>query len=66
MVSSEYYNEHDEHEKMSTSVPLMTSKICNELFDCDFRDLVAIYIEIATTNLDGECPSTETTTDVEL
>ena len=58
MVSSESYNEHDEQKKDEyESVPLMTSKICNELFDCDFRDLVVIDNEIATTNLDGECPS---------
>ena len=67
LVSSETYIEHDEQEKDEyENVPLMTSKICNELFDCDFRDLVAIDNQIAAANLDGKCPSIETTSDAEL
>ena len=34
-------------------IPLRTSNICNELFDCEFRDLVVIDDELATTDLDG-------------
>ena len=36
-----------------SSIPLRTSNICNELFDCEFRDLVVIDDELATTDLDG-------------
>ena len=36
-----------------SSIPLRTSNICNELFDCEFRDLVVIDDELATMDLDG-------------